>query len=835
MSNGQTDRFGNPIPNDPGYAVIINPDGSQPQMRTTVFLAGNLVAYDDPNSQATVISDGGAPGFIGGIYELKPTDLDITGATPVNTQWVALLSRLMTLGYRGIDQTGAILKFTYNDILIPKRAQSVGFEIIGGTYIGTGNQNGPFGPNVRISADIGVIPESYGVHTWTGAISVGQTSFTGVGAIGSLTVGQYVFVRLGADPANINGAYTYYYAKILSITPTGGGAGTVVVDTCPVELPINPLPLYNLNEFRTATQHDMLPVVGFQDDLIFTDPIFQDMTIFHEQSRNCQVVRPTVNSGSFIFRCDQCFGLKYIDPFVKEVTAYEGGAPYSPHYGFLLTNYGSIGTEIRNLYAPNVLATGGVLDEEEQARGTHFTGTTRVTFNNTAIGGFCSAFTSEQHLEQDILIDHLIVGGGPNFALNSRNVKIGDLELGYLFVLGQDMRRVGTMRNSDPNGGEWSQPTQCDLSINPATNATTDFVVPLHGYLRSIQVYSSTLTGVTDVLLVRQDGGTSSILSYLTTGAWGNPDRFITDGAGGFANVNLWNGGTQDGESMKIRVVTDNTYPAAGYFIANIEMFLRSRNLGDGAYVNTSVPTVISTNGAPTANAAGLFQSAFDKTNKKWYQAVSVGSGAADWQPLGGVTYSHAAVSHQFLTGLDSSGNVTAAQPAFADVSGLGSAATQASSAFDAAGAAAAAQAASQPLNTQLTAISGVATVPFGRNLLTVDSYQTLTAFVGEGLITRGTNLTNGSETINVTQGSCRFLPPAVLTADCTKIIATTGAVLGDMIRIVRTDSTAHTMTFLDDGGITVLYTFPASVEREALFVYNGVHFALLYHFALTP
>lgn len=50
---------------------------------------------------------------------------------------------------------------------------------------------------------------------------------------------------------------------------------------------------------------------------------------------------------------------------------------------------------------------------------------------------------------------------------------------------------------------------------------------------------------------------------------------------------------------------------------------------------------------------------------------------------------------------------------------GLGTAATQASTAFDAAGSAAAAQAASQPLDSDLTAIAALATTSFGRSLLT--------------------------------------------------------------------------------------------------------------------
>lgn len=53
-------------------------------------------------------------------------------------------------------------------------------------------------------------------------------------------------------------------------------------------------------------------------------------------------------------------------------------------------------------------------------------------------------------------------------------------------------------------------------------------------------------------------------------------------------------------------------------------------------------------------------------------------------------------------------------------VLGLGSAATSAASAFDTAGAAAAAQAASQPVDSDLTAIAALLTTAFGRGLLTL-------------------------------------------------------------------------------------------------------------------
>lgn len=62
---------------------------------------------------------------------------------------------------------------------------------------------------------------------------------------------------------------------------------------------------------------------------------------------------------------------------------------------------------------------------------------------------------------------------------------------------------------------------------------------------------------------------------------------------------------------------------------------------------------------------------------------------------------------------------------------GLGTAATQATGAFDAAGAAAAAQAASQPLDSDLTAIAALTTTSFGRSLLAAADAAALRTLAG--------------------------------------------------------------------------------------------------------
>lgn len=68
----------------------------------------------------------------------------------------------------------------------------------------------------------------------------------------------------------------------------------------------------------------------------------------------------------------------------------------------------------------------------------------------------------------------------------------------------------------------------------------------------------------------------------------------------------------------------------------------------------------------------------------------------------------------------------------------LGTAATQNTTAFDAAGAAAAAQAASQPVDSDLTAIAALSTTSFGRSLLALADGAALAGAIPSGTYVKG-------------------------------------------------------------------------------------------------
>ena len=158
---------------------------------------------------------------------------------------------------------------------------------------------------------------------------------------------------------------------------------------------------------------------------------------------------------------------------------------------------------------------------------------------------------------------------------------------------------------------------------------------------------------------------------------------------------------------------------------------------------------------------------------------------------------------------------------------GLGSAAFQPSSAFDAAGAAAAAQAASQPLNSQLTAIAALTTTTYGRSLLTLASAVADAESLGSEIPTAGTNLTDANASINIGGGAQCVLPAATLTTNRVLTLAVTGSPLtGEIMAVLRRDTTANTYTIQDDAG-TTLFVMPASTKFAAYFRFSGTHFVL--------
>jgi hypothetical protein len=85
-----------------------------------------------------------------------------------------------------------------------------------------------------------------------------------------------------------------------------------------------------------------------------------------------------------------------------------------------------------------------------------------------------------------------------------------------------------------------------------------------------------------------------------------------------------------------------------------------------------------------------------------------------------------------------------------------------------------------------------------------------------------------------VSGGNQYTLPASTLSVTRAKTLSTSGAVTGEVIRIVRLDTTAYTMTVVNGGaGGGTIYTFPASVARVADFRFDGTNWALGGHTAI--
>lgn len=102
--------------------------------------------------------------------------------------------------------------------------------------------------------------------------------------------------------------------------------------------------------------------------------------------------------------------------------------------------------------------------------------------------------------------------------------------------------------------------------------------------------------------------------------------------------------------------------------------------------------------------------------------------------------------------------------------------------------------------------------------------------FIRVDAATRGDNLTNADATVQVGGNAWRALPSSVpLTANRTLTLGTTNATAGDEITITRLDTGAFTMAIVNGGsGAGTLITLPVSVRSFADFQFDGTDWALM-------
>lgn len=160
---------------------------------------------------------------------------------------------------------------------------------------------------------------------------------------------------------------------------------------------------------------------------------------------------------------------------------------------------------------------------------------------------------------------------------------------------------------------------------------------------------------------------------------------------------------------------------------------------------HTQTASDVGADPAGTAAAAVTAHEAAADPHPTYTTAAELSAALASYQPLDSDLTAIAALTttsygRAFLALVDAAAGRTAL--------GLGTAATHAHGDYDAAGAAAAAQAASQPLDSDLTAIAALSTTAFGRSLLALADAAAAQAALAvpptSRLVTAGTGLTGG-------------------------------------------------------------------------------------------
>lgn len=183
-------------------------------------------------------------------------------------------------------------------------------------------------------------------------------------------------------------------------------------------------------------------------------------------------------------------------------------------------------------------------------------------------------------------------------------------------------------------------------------------------------------------------------------------------------------------------------YPAGG---ATGAALVKASAADSDVAWHTQTASDVGADPAGTAAAAVTAHEAAADPHPTYTTAAELTSALAAYQPLDSDLTAIAALTttaygRAFLALVDAAAGRTAL--------GLGTAATHAHGDYDAAGAAAAAQAASQPLDSDLTAIAALSTTAFGRSLLALADAAAAQAALGvpptSRLVSAGTGLTGG-------------------------------------------------------------------------------------------
>jgi hypothetical protein len=464
-------------------------------------------------------------------------------------------------------------------------------------------------------------PTYYSPRDWTQTLLGAETSFAGVSNITGLSVNDWVLIRIGAEATDASGiAGGYFYAQIRSITPGSGSTGTITTWQC---VPEKPPASVGINTHRTQTHHDMLKMIEFQDGTAFECEDIRNIFLAPVTTRNLSVDGVWSEMG---FSCLDTF--VDFDILVNKLVV-EKMTDFQPGGGGALILASCRGCHVNSLVC-NITGqdvSGGtsvffeVLTEESSCRGTRID-FADITYNaaQASPNGTCLFGYQTPGQTDYISVGTLVLRGGYFTFLASNNVKfdVVDNKCGDNQGLSLRCDQMGTLIH---RGNIYRTVRNRDMIITVPTSAgTTVYDMPMHGITRQLRIWPTTMTGIIHAYITYASG-LLEFTSELTAGTWCNCNE-----------ASLLNVANNPGfNSLRMTIITDGTTPAGNFLYLDHEIFQVDVSQNVTTRTDDSVPGVIGSNGAPSANSGFIGQHCFDSTNSCWYRSVSVGSGAADW------------------------------------------------------------------------------------------------------------------------------------------------------------------------------------------------------------
>jgi len=559
----------------------------------------------------------------------RTVSFDPNGAVAIGSELYRVSKILRNAGWEGMFFPNGRYKVNGLDSekIAPSSAKGVSFRLkaaSGAELFGDPANTTSYNAGIGIYAEgeVDFLGTPYNGRYWTQTINGGENVFgPGISSTSGISVGDVMLCRFGAEITDFSGYWaSYSYGEITDID---SGTGTVTTyQVAPEKCPADP---GHVNPYRQHDKHDMIKIVGFQDNTTIEGFLITDVFFGNFFARNLTINCTWLSTKGFCVNTGGGIGMDLSIRVHKGV-----GSSVVP--GGIITLASQYGTHIRSIVCNDVVPSSGaicnIVSEESSCRGTsidHMDLTVKSSnaFNNTIV------LVGQTPGQNNAIRIGLCVIKGIIKGVIADNVCIDVLDIRCLGGLTQDLAfgvdQIGTLIY---NGVLYRNKVTRDYFL-PFGNSTKTINIPFHGLTGQLRLKPSSMTGVTSVA-ISGDGFVSptDITGSLTAGSWSSigTARVPSISTPNFPGNN----------AMSIRVTGSGTTPAGSYIAIEHTCFEPYLDQSALSSIDTSVPRIIVTNGAPSSDATFIGQACFDSSNSNWYDAINTGTGSSDWKLRGG-------------------------------------------------------------------------------------------------------------------------------------------------------------------------------------------------------